>query len=472
MIKLVYITESEIEHKNYPPLSLMYLASYLKKKGFATEICHGPLDKLSIQDISADSLFIGISVMPGKHVKLCIELSKKLKQANPEAKIIWGGIYPTMETEKCLKEDYIDIVARGEGEQTILDIAEALKEKKELHGVEGISFKSGNSIIRNKDRDFIELVDYASIYESIDLSNYIIHLANGKRALSVITSRGCPFPCGFCYNVTFNKKRWRGYSTEKVIKVINTLAKKYKLDGIIFDDDYFFVDQERAFNILEGISIPSYYLEIRANIITEKFMERLMKTKPNWIFLGLESGNDRVLNLMRKGFKVKDIENAIKIISKYQINLKASFVMGYPKETWEELRDTLRLAIKVFDTHKRTAFMFCPFIPLPNTPGYELAKAEGFKEPKTIEDQDIDMLSTNLYWLNYSKDRRNKLKLITSYGKLLDSSYLDGHPFYFKLIKGIFSFFAYHRIKHLFFLIPFEPALYLFMERTYARVLK
>jgi radical SAM superfamily enzyme YgiQ (UPF0313 family) len=471
MIKLIYATQNETELVNYPPLSLLCLATNLKRNGFECEIIHNELSKINIKEIIKDNpMLVGISVMTSKHISISLDLSKKIKFLSPSTTIVWGGIYPSLEPKKCMKESSIDIVVKGEGEETIVDLAKVLKEKGNLHSVKGISFKHNGKIVSNGEREFISLDDYDVDYEITDLTKYILPLGNGKKVMSFITSRGCPYPCGFCYNTPFNNRKWRAYPVEKVIKTINHLVDKYNLDGIIFDDDNFFVDQNRAFAILENIKVPTYYLEVRVNLINPKFMDRLIRTKPEWIFLGMESGNDRILSLMKKGFTVKDITDAVKVISKYPINMKASFIVGYPGETWQEIRNTLRLALKVYRLHKKTAFMFCPFIPLPNTPSYQSAVDNGFLEPKNIIDWDkIDMLSKNLYWLNLTESQKEKLSYVREYGKLLDSTYLSGHSFILTGTRKIFSHLAYLRIKYLFFVLPFEPKFFTFMQDIYLK---
>ena len=230
-------------------------------------------------------------------------------------------------------------------------------------------------------------------FSLVDMERYITEydesLKDAKRVLWIVSSRGCPFNCGFCYNKVFNMNRWRGHSAEFMIKKINDLTDKYKIDFIRFMDDNFFGDFKRAEKIIRNIKVP-YFAEGMIHYITPGFAGMLKETRCRELMVGVESGSDRMLKLINKPFKTKDVVNSIRIMQQYApgVRIGACFIFGLPTETLEEFRSTVRLLVELEKIHKNIIFNPQYFLPYPGTQLYELAKEMGFKPPTKTEDWD------------------------------------------------------------------------------------
>lgn len=197
------------------PLPLLYIAWALRKKAFDVEIFDARLQDINtIED--KNYLFVGITSMTGEMLKSAIEAAKYIRNMNPAIPIVWGGVHVSLLPEQSLKSPYVDIVVRGEGELTVQELAETLLNRENLNSIAGISFKRQGVILTNPDRKFMDLdeIDIELPYDIIDLKQY------SNVDFPLHTSRGCPWKCTFCYNLVFNKRKYRSKSVERVLDEI------------------------------------------------------------------------------------------------------------------------------------------------------------------------------------------------------------------------------------------------------------
>ena len=277
MITLLHINYSQDHSEKILPLGILSVGSALKKNGFAVNLINineKEINRTVEEIIKTNPDFLGISVMTGTQTKHSAELSKKIKQKS-NIPILWGGIHPSLLPKQCLEESYIDFVAVGEGEETIVEFAGKFLKGEELGSILGLGYKKEGQPVLNPQRPLIaDLNKWRLDFSLLDLEKFIFPLDKYKRVIAYKTSRGCPFQCAFCYNYEFNKARWRAWSEEAVLEDINFLKEKYKIDAVKFYDDNFFVDRKRALSLLKKINLPSH-LEIRIDFIDEALVKEL-----------------------------------------------------------------------------------------------------------------------------------------------------------------------------------------------------
>lgn len=426
MIALVRINSSEFR-REFPPFGLLYIGYALKKVGFDVEVFHctpEEMSKVAKRIIKKDPIFVGFSVVIGKQVKWSIEMSKLIKSMS-DIKIVWGGPHPTLTIELCLKEKYVDVVIIGEGEKTAGELAKALKNNKDLKYVKGIGYKKGDKIIINECRPLLNMDECKMDWDLVNIKDYLRSNINWgcKRVIGYVTSRGCPFNCGFCWNLIANDRRWRGHKKEMVISEIEWLKDEYDIDGIQIVDDNFFARPKRAFDILKVIDLPCRGDPV-VLYFSKSFVRKLVECNVRGMLIGLESGSDRLLKLMNKYITVKNILRAVKFISEApQISPLYSFILGLPTETWKETQMTIDLILKIHDINPNALFTVGTFMPFPGTPLWDVAIKEGFEPPKRIEGWskierwEDKMELTWLSWADESTPR--KFKLIRNYSKYL-----------------------------------------------------
>ena len=466
------------------PLGLLYVGSYLKKHGYDAKA-----EIISINDFSkpgftekkakeiseSEYLFVGFSVLTGPQAKYSALLSQSIKKHCPTVPIVWGGIHPSLVTKNTLKEKYIDIVVIGEGEKTALELANAMHEKRDLSGTPGIGYKVGGKLIFNQPRPLTNNLDEFFIdWSIVDINQCIFEVqGRGTKGFIYLTSRGCPHNCSFCYNKAFSKRVWRTHSVERIIKDVKHLKDKYDIKTIAFMDDHFFVNKKRSFEILEklkSMDIACAEFLLRVDEITEEHVKKLHDLGVKRIFVGVESGNDRVLSLMNKNTTRRMIIEKFKILAEYSdIAVNCAMIIGYPTETKKDIEDSIDLGIELSSMIPGIVVTYQTFLPFPGTDAYDLALREGFKPPVKTEDyENYDSFGDKLQlsWLPWASESTKKLFYrIDKYGKLLTHSKSTslirtfGKKFFYNLAK--------FRLKHRFFACPFEIFILFKFNRYY-----
>ena len=402
---------SEERDMRVAPLSLLYIGGHLKKNDYDVQVFHiseDQIDKVAQDIYKIDPLFVGVSSITGNQTRHSALLSKELKRLNHETKIMWGGVHPSLLPLQCAKEDYIDYVAVGEGEETTLELAQALEGKKDIKTVKGIIYQDEKRIIMNEKRELKPNIDeYTIDFSLIDLEKHLDFQWGSKKILSFITSRGCPFDCAFCYNLRFNERRWRPHSAEKVIREINELKDIYDLDGIRFYDDLLFSNPQRALTLIKEINLP-WYGEVRIGMVNEKFVDTLIETHAMELLFGLESGSDRMLKLINKMQTVEQIKKGIRLLKRAKgTRTVGSFILGMPTETKEETFETVDLILELSKIHPNMRFSAGFYMPYPGSDLYHLALEKGFIPPSKTEDWDcLDRWDgkMELKWLEWQKN--------------------------------------------------------------------
>jgi len=365
------------------------VGSAIKKAGFEIKLINvteKEIQKTAQEIIDMNPEFVGVSVMTGMQTKHSAEFSKEIKKTNSKLPIVWGGIHPSLLPEQCLQEGYIDYVVIGEGEITIVDFVKELNAGRQFQKINGLGYKEDGKVIINPEREFIQnLDDYRLDFDLIDVNQYLFKLKDAQRTIAYKSSRGCSFNCAFCYNKVFNKGKWRAWSTDLVVKDINFLKEKYNIDAVKFYDDNFFINKQRAVEILEKINLPTH-TEIRIDMVTDDLAQRLKELKVSDFLIGIESGSNRMLKLINKGYAVDKIKEGVQILAKYDLYTTYSTIVGLPTETEEEFNATLDLMSWAHKTHPRAGFTLGSYLPYPGSLMYQFAIEQGFNPPLRTED--------------------------------------------------------------------------------------
>ncbi len=368
----------------FPVLSLLHLASYLEKERFKVEILDLNIKSLKNKNIlrvikEKNPIIIGITSTISS-IYEAYRLAKLIK-SNFNILLVIGGPHATFSDEEILNESNFDIVVRGEGEEILNEIVKTIKEEHSLDDIKGISYKKDGKIIKNKSREFIADLDKMpfAARHLVPLEKYETH------AFTIITSRGCPFKCEFCQVSGKDGLKWRYRSAANIIEEIKQVIRNYpkvkKVSGpegkrpmVFFVDDNFMVSIKRIEEICnmlieEGIKI---YWDANARVDTianmsEELLELLKKSGCLHIFLGVESGSEKILKSFNKQIKKKDILKSAERLKKKGIFFTASFLLGYIEETKSDLKETIQFAKKM----DPTIVSFRILIPLPGTKIYE-----------------------------------------------------------------------------------------------------
>ncbi|MHB9155669.1 MAG: B12-binding domain-containing radical SAM protein [Endomicrobiales bacterium] len=487
MIALVNIVSKfrTVEDKTRPPSGLLYVGGALKNAGHEVRVFH--LYEREIAETVADieslaPLFVGFTVFTGYPCYTSALMSKMLKQRMPGLPVVWGGVHPSLDPEGCLREDFVDFTVMGEGEETILELAGEIAGGRRYAGIKGIGYKENGKTVVTPARELLADLDrFRMDWSLVEASSYVRPGSEGNPSLCFITSRGCPYNCGFCYNERFHRRKYRAHSVDYVVREVRELKEKTGINGITFDDDHFLANVPRGLEILKKLKdmgVACDWLELRLEAVTRENMEKLRAAGVKRIFFGWESGCDRILKLVNKKFTRETILEKCALLSEFpEIKYDASAIMAFPTETWDETRETIDLAIRMAETLPNVNFNLGTYMPYPGTPLFELAIKEGFAPPVNIEGwKEFDILTgtVDLTWLEWAgRGTKRKLYLIDKYGHFLDRDIASGKGFFKRLAKTVFYRLARFRMKRRLFAFPFEVTLQLaYMERSIRKNLR
>ncbi len=359
-----------------PPLGIMYLSSILKQAGHEVTLSDQSHPEYSDEKF-VESLIkerpdmVGISFLSNVCYPAACSLSRKIKAALPSTKIVYGGVFSTINAEKIVaSEASVDIVARGDGEGIIRDLAEGLDK---LDDIPGITFRSeAGEVVETPDREMIEDLDSIPFpdRESLDI-NYIASLPLTAPAViwdrpftTLQSSRGCPFDCVYCNCPTFSNRKCRFRSAENVLKEIDEIERE-GYSSFCFIDDNFLLKTERVEEICEGMIANHHSFkwacEGRIDPQVNGIFDKLSAAGCDMVMFGIESGSQRILDSMKKRTKLPDIAKGVANAKKAGISIiHGFFILGSVGETVEELERTFtfaeRLKINTFGFNSLLAF--------------------------------------------------------------------------------------------------------------------
>lgn len=356
---VLFFPKSEKGDTMLLPASVLMIAAPLVRAGYNVKIIDQRIDKnwkeIILMELKNKPLIFGVSALTGKQISNGLKASKLVKE-NSNIPIAWGGVHASLLPKQTLENKNIDFVVIGEGEETFFELVEAIKTEKSFKNIKGLGYKNNNEIFLNSQREFVDIDKLLKIpYHLVDIENYIAETsyATGKpaRNIAFYTSRGCPHRCGFCYNKKFNKQKWRGKSAKVVVESIERLVKDYQITAFDIEDDEFFVNIERAKEICELIVKYKFDIEIFtscrvnyvANNMDNDYLDLLYRAGIKTLSFGVESGSERILDLMHKDITINQVFETIKKLKKAGINSKYYFMAGFPLETIKDLYKTTDL---------------------------------------------------------------------------------------------------------------------------------
>lgn len=314
---------------------------------------------------------VGITVMTSKYGS-ALDVSRLVKKLDPHIPVVWGGIHPTLMPEDCLKHPEVDIVARGEGEYSFLELVRNLDK---LDRIMGISYKADSKIIHNPVRPLIPNLD------ELPLPAKHLILDNEKMPSeafgNIFASRGCPYKCIFCGAHLMWSRRVRYRSPDKVVEEIRDVQSKFHTSYFGLDDDTFslnkkFVEELCTQLIKQRLNI-NWRCNTRADAVTDDIIKKMKRAGCDSINMGVEVGTDEAMTRLKRGLNMQQIREANRILRANGILLEAGFMIGFPWETKEDIQKTADF-MKELDPFLPSAAIVTPY---PGTELYDMAVSEG-----------------------------------------------------------------------------------------------
>jgi radical SAM superfamily enzyme YgiQ (UPF0313 family) len=340
-----------IINSEIPPLGLATLAAIWDQQGHTSQIIDAAALKLSIPDIiekinpAAD--YVGISLTTPV-ASNAITIAQKVRKALPLVKIIMGGVHATVFHRELVQDNICDMVIRNEGEFPMMELSKGTP----YDLIPNLTWRnSKNELIINPDST--KYIDLNTLplpaYDKLPMHLYHSALGAAKQepSIGIITSRGCPGKCTFCFPEMFGSQT-RLMSPAKVIEHIEYLQKRHKIREISFYDDTFTANihhvTEFCHLMLEKKIKLSWSCFTRVDTVTPELLRLMKKAGCHQIMYGFETADDKILKNINKGIKFNTFHNAIHWTRAAKINIRGAFMLGNPGETESSLNETIRFA--------------------------------------------------------------------------------------------------------------------------------
>lgn len=417
----------------FPHIGLAYIGAYLLKNGIDVKIIDSRLDNLSLKEFQKEIRkykpdIIGFSAYT-EEIPDLINMVKAVKEVDSNCLTVLGGPHASALPIQTLKEcSYLDITVYGEGEKTLLEIAN----DKKLKNIRGIAFRKNGNIKLNKPTPLenINSLPFPA-WELFDLKRYIGHYMDKPKPflkkeleLMISSSRGCPYNCMFCF------KGIEGYRFRNPINVVDELERDVFVFGakrIQFTDATFGANKKQAIEICNEIvkrglqDKIKWFAGTRVDVANKELLESMKKAGCSCVFFGVESGNSKILKTSRKNTNLKQVTKTFNLARRIGLETQASFILGLPGETKQSIINTIKFA-KSLDANYA---VFSILVPFPGTKAYEMAKNEEFNlklsscdwsnfgkqlgksiELKNITGEELKIFQKKAYFEFYSKPSR------------------------------------------------------------------
>lgn len=338
----------------WSPITLATCAAVLRDEGFEVKLTDG-----SVEDVDRDAVMrlmadwqpsLVVINTATSSIGSDLAIAEAVKAVCPEAKTLALGIHPSALPDNCFElNGAIEMLARGEPEYTVRDAALAIRSGSGFEGILGLSYRVNGQIHHNDPRPFIEDLDALPYpaWDLIDTGHYRMPVS-GKRFLLVGTARGCPYACKYCTNKVYYGVKVRRRSPERVANEIEWAKREFGISDFLFWSESFTNDQQNAIDTAREISRRGldvrWVCNSRVDTISEELLQAIKEAGCWMIGFGIECGNQKILDDMKKGATVEDAVRAVKMAHDAGLDVTGHCVLGFPGETEETMQETYEFA--------------------------------------------------------------------------------------------------------------------------------
>ncbi len=401
----------------YPPLATLYAMAYLRQKGyevklFDTMFCDSPSQiNETINDFKPD-IFVSYDDGFNYLTKMCLTSMREACFAMQSyakqkgCKVITSSSDAADHYEAYLGHG-ADVIVIGEAEQTLLELCDAYKTNSDHRSIAGLAYSENGHIVKTNKRSLLKDLDTLPppAWDLLDISPYktmwLSH--HGYFSLNFVTTRGCPYKCNWCAKPIYGN-RYNTHSAENIVSEIKKWQSQFGFTHVWFADDIFglkpnwLADFEKQVK-KENLSI-AYKIQCRADLLLEEDnIEHLANSGCSMVWLGAESGSQKILDAMDKGTKVEQIYTATKLLQKHGIHVALFLQLGYLGETMEDIKLTLKMVDDLLPDDLGISVSY----PLPGTVFYEKVKHELKTKSNWTDSDDLDLMFKNTYKKEFYK---------------------------------------------------------------------
>ena len=404
-------------YRAVPPLSHLATGGPLRDAGYEVRILDAKWDldwRTQVREAASHLLCAGVTALTGPAVADGLEFAAFVKDIRPDLPVIWGGWHATFAAQQALEDPRVDIVVRGMGERTFVEVARAIESNGSLRDILGIHFRDQGAIGSTRDRPTEDINNFPPpAYDLIKPERYILEAPGGVRQASSIFSRGCPFTCDFCLD---SRNQWIGLSTERMIADIEFWIG-HGANQIQFYDGNFFLGRARLIEFCDAIlasGLQSKFRWIATAVgrrvakMDDELLARLKQAGLTQVAIGAESGSEELLSRITNKTTVETTTEAVRRLTKHGIDQYLFFMVGYPDEPADALERTLDFVVQLKKINPRLTLHLNYVTPLPGSEVYRIAVDRGLVEaPRTFADwARFDYLQSSLLGVTERYSRR------------------------------------------------------------------
>jgi len=371
------VVEAHYDTPVFPRTSLAFLAGYVRDHlpGITISVLDCKFDRLNEQ-IAIEKILkmkptiIGFTAMTNE-VKSCAKLCSKIKE-KMDFKSIIGGVHYSALPEQTLREfPCFDYGVAGEGEEALLSLLNCLTENKEIN-ISGVGYLKEDKFCGSSERQLLQ--NQNDVFPAWDM------FRAGKDYM-LQTARGCPFTCEFCMNP--GGRKVRSQSVEHIVNELKWLVENKAPKTVYFGDEIFTVDQQRIIKLCDAMIEAglhkklSWRCQTHVNCLNEKLVMKMKQANCSLVGLGIETGDESLLKSIGKGTDKKKVNDAIKLLNKYDLKYSTFFILGQANETYETAKETVNFAVELNPMEP----VFGLMVPYPGTKVWDMANRNegGFK---------------------------------------------------------------------------------------------
>jgi len=413
------------------------------------------------QSLKKGPLCVGITSLTGRQIASGLEISRHAKK-NSKSTVVWGGVHPTFMPAQTLENSNIDVVVAGEGDFSFPEFVKRFAAGKSLDGIPGLWHKRDEQIIKGQVNKPLNINDLPRMpYHLIKVERYIENGPYG-RVISILTSRGCPHRCTFCYNTGFYNRSWQGLKPESTnIEEIVKLLKQYHIDHLQIMDDHFFVDLERAEKIihlfhseLPKMTYTILGMHVRSVLkMGQDYIDRMYAYGCRRFSMSVESGSQGILDsILKKDFQLDELFHVNRMLAKSRIHTMYGFMSALPDETEEDLKKTIEVMFQLKRDNPFAGYgTIRPYVPYPGSELFHLYTKRGYRAPQVLEEW-VDhawynFMNIEIPWI--SKQKKRELSNLYYSTILINPDHMFVRSRFFHIISKLLRPLMENRVRNL-----------------------
>jgi len=405
---------------------------------------------------------VGTTAMIGPQIEHALDAFRVVKSFDPTIPTVWGGPQGGIMPEITIAHPDIDFLIQGDAEYTFKNLVDSLARGVDPSWIPGVWTKDGTIDDPYKLVDLNEVPDPP--YGIVKVTRYLPKRF-GVPTIDVESSRGCPYSCKFCYNPFMHRRRWRALTVERTLSRIDMLVDRFNIDSVWFIDDEFFVDLKRSREIILGLKERFIRWTVQGTTIVnclrmdDEFLRLLRDSGCRQLNIGVESGSEELLASMNKPITNEQVLEVNEKLRKFRIVPSFYFIVGFPHETEDDFRQTLRLVEKIFDQNPDAKIMNIGcYTPYPSTELLQDCLELGYEMPKTLEEYSyygVDEINTP--WVLNSPKRLKQVRGANFINYFLDNKINEvGVAPWIRIIGNAYRPLAQWRLRNQNFNIPID----------------